>query len=403
MPDRRYRLLFISTHAVQYASPIFRKMAQHPRLEIQVAYCSLQGAEGGFDEDFGRDVKWDVPLLDGYQWMKMPNHSWRPGLGRFFGLINTGLWGRIRKGKYDGIVIYTGYQYMSFWIALAAAKFTKTPILFGTDAVTLHPRIGKSWKVGVKRRFWPLLFGMASQIIVPSTLTREMLRSIGISSERISLTPYVVDNDWWREQAGRIDRGKIRDDWHVPLDATVILFCAKLQPWKRPLDLLRAFAKLNSPECFLIYAGDGPLNEELKREAVKLGVAERVRFLGFMNQSQLPSIYRASNLFVLPSEYDAFGVVVNEAMLCGCAVAVSDRVGAGPDLVRPENGFVFPCGDVGALVQVLRSATGNKELLHRMGEASERRIETWSLRENIQGLIEAMDRIVGQRKGASAD
>ena len=160
---------------------------------------------------------------------------------------------------------------------------------------------------------------------------------------------------------------------------------------------------MNSPECFLIYAGDGPLNEELKREAVKLGVAERVRFLGFMNQSQLPSIYRASNLFVLPSEYDAFGVVVNEAMLCGCAVAVSDRVGAGPDLVRPENGFVFPCGDVGALVQVLRSATGNKELLHRMGEASERRIETWSLRENIQGLIEAMDRIVGQRKGASAD
>src|ERR1022692_28281 len=403
MPDRRYRLLLVSTHAVQYASPIFRKMAEHPRLEIQVAYCSLQGAECGPDADFGREVKWDVPLLDGYPWMEVPNRAWRPGLGRFFGLVNTGLWGTIQRGKYDGIVIYTGYTYMSFWIALAAAKFTKTPILFGTDAVTLHPRIGKGWKVGVKRRFWPLLFGMASQIIVPSTLTREMLRSIGISSERISLTPYVVDNDWWREQAGRIDRGKIRDDWHVPLDATVILFCAKLQPWKRPLDLLRAFAKLNSPECFLIYAGDGPLNEELKREAVKLGVAERVRFLGFMNQSQLPSTYRASNLFVLPSEYDAFGVVVNEAMLCGCAVAVSDRVGAGPDLVRPENGFVFPCGDVDALVQVLRSATGNKELLHRMGEASERRIETWSLRENIQGLIEALDHIVAKRKRVSAD
>jgi glycosyltransferase involved in cell wall biosynthesis len=403
MPDRRYRLLFISTHAVQYAPPIFRKMAQHPRLEIQVAYCSLQGAEGGLDVGFGREVKWDVPLLDGYSWVQVPNRALRPGLGYFFGLVNTRLWSMIRKGHYDAILIYTGYRCMSFWIALAAAKFTCTPILFGTDAANLDPRGHGGWKVRVKRWFWPWFFGMASQVIVPSTATREMFRSIGIPSGRISITPYVVDNDWWRDQAMRADRGKVRDHWQVPANATVVLFCAKLQPWKRPLDLLQAFAKVNSPECFLVYAGDGPLREELKREAVRLEVVERTRFLGFVNQSQLPSIYRASDLFVLPSEYEPFGVVVNEAMLCGCAVAVSDRVGAGPDLVRPENGFVFPCGDVDALARLLRSAIGNNELLQHMGEASQGRMETWSPRENIQALIETLDRIVGKRKRVSAD
>jgi glycosyltransferase involved in cell wall biosynthesis len=392
--DRRYRLLLISTHPVQYASPIFREMAQDPRLEIQVAYCSLQSAEGGMDKDFGREVKWDVPLLDGYPWVRVPNRSLRPGLGRFFGLVNPGLWSMIRRGHYNAILIYTGYRCLSFWITLAAAKLTRTPILFGTDAATLDPRSGGGWKVRVKRRFWPLLFGMADQVIVPSTPTREMICSLGIPRERITLTPYVVDNDRWREQAARVDRGNVRDEWHVPRGATVVLFCAKLQPWKRPLDLLQAFAKMNSPDCFLIYAGDGLLRDELKSEAVKLAVADRVRFLGFMNQSQLPSVYRASDLFVLPSEYEPFGVVVNEAMLCGCAVAVSDRVGAGPDLVRPENGFVFPCGDVAALAALLRSAMGNKELLQRMGEASQSRMKTWSPRENIQAVIDAVGRAI---------
>jgi glycosyltransferase involved in cell wall biosynthesis len=81
-------------------------------------------------------------------------------------------------------------------------------------------------------------------------------------------------------------------------------------------------------------------------------------------------------------------------MLCGCAVAVSDRVGAGPDLVRPENGFVFPCGDVAALAALLRSAMGNKELLQRMGEASQSRMKTWSPRENIQAVIDAVGRAI---------
>ena len=45
---------------------MFRLMAIHPRLDVHIAYCSMQGAEVGFDRDFGREIKWDVPLLDGY-------------------------------------------------------------------------------------------------------------------------------------------------------------------------------------------------------------------------------------------------------------------------------------------------------------------------------------------------
>lgn len=79
-------------------------MAQHPRLNILVAYCSLQGAKPGVDPEFGVEVVWDIPLLEGYPWVEVPNKSPRPGLGRFFGLINPGLWELVGKGSFDAVV-----------------------------------------------------------------------------------------------------------------------------------------------------------------------------------------------------------------------------------------------------------------------------------------------------------
>ena len=92
----KYRVLLVCSHPVQYAAPIFREMTQRGDLDIQVAYCSLQGAEPGVDAGFGVEVAWDVPLLEGYPWLQVPNRSPWPGSGRFFGLLNPGLWGLVR-------------------------------------------------------------------------------------------------------------------------------------------------------------------------------------------------------------------------------------------------------------------------------------------------------------------
>jgi len=387
--ERRYRVLAVASHPVQYMSPIFRRMAKHPRLELQVAYCTLRGAEEGYDPEFGAKVKWDVPLLDGYPWVQVPNKG--SGDESFWGLNNPGVWGLIREGKFDAVACFTGYPRATFWIARIGAWLSRTAFLFGTDATTLESMDGRKWRKPVKRVMWPLLYRLATQVIVPSDGSRDLILALGLPAERITVTPYAVDNDWWIEKSATVDREGIRQSWGIPSDATAILFCAKLQPWKRPQDLLRAFAQANLPMAYLIFAGDGPLGTELQEEAKKLGITERMRFLGFQNQTQLPAVYRSCDVLVLPSSYDAFGVVVNEASLCGCVVVTSDRVGAARNLVLPvDKKLVYPCGEVGALARILRELATDRAELQRLRAAAKALVLTWSPEANVDAFAEAV-------------
>jgi glycosyltransferase involved in cell wall biosynthesis len=391
MNNGLYRLLLICSHPIQYASPVFRDMAKDPRLDILVAYCSLQGAERGVDPGFGVEVTWDVPLFEGYRWVQVPNRSPLGRIERFFGLINPGLWATVRKGNFDAVVAYTGYAYFSFWIALAAAKLRGVPVLVSTDATSILPRDGKRWKIPVKKFLLPKIFGLADTVLTGSTAGSEYVHGLGIPEEKISLTPFAADNEWWRARVAEVDRAAVRRGWQVPEEAPVALFCAKLQSWKRPHDALEAFAKAAVPGSYLVFAGDGPLRTALEAESRALGVAERVRFLGFVNQSGLPPVYRGADIFVLPSEYDPCPVVVCEAMLCECPVALSDQIRGRFDLVRHgQTGYIFPCGDIEALTKILGGALSDRARLREMGLAAAKRMETWSHRENIAALIEAV-------------
>ena len=399
MPERCYRVLAIAAQPVQYMAPIFRRMAVHPALDLHVSYCTLRGAEEDHDPEFGASIQWDIPLLDGYSWCHVPNRG--SGGESFFGLFNPGLWNLIRGGNFDAVLCFTGYLRASFWIALLAAKLSKTAFLFGTDATTLVPRDGRYWKIIFKRTLWPRLFRIADQVIVPSSGSVNLMLSLGLPPDRVTLTPYSVDNAWWIQQSSLVDRATTRAVWGVSPDDAVVLFCAKLQPWKRPVDLLRAFAKANVQNALLLLAGEGPLRPQLEAEALALGVASRVRFLGFVNQSQLPAVYTSADLMVLPSEYEPFAVVVNEAMCCRCPVVVSDRVGATRDLVAPvAPQFIFPCGDVDALAHILRDAITDRARLQSVAGIALEHIQTWSPERNIAATLDAIRIGVTRARGS---
>jgi hypothetical protein len=109
-------------------SPVLRRMAQHPQVDLRVGYCSLRGAEATYDGEFTSTVKWDVPLLEGYEWTEIRNQG--SGSESFFGLCNFGVWDLIRHGLFDAIICLTGYIRASFWIAFFAARRAGSAFLF---------------------------------------------------------------------------------------------------------------------------------------------------------------------------------------------------------------------------------------------------------------------------------
>ena len=404
MPDRRFRVLLVYSHPIQYSVPVLRQMAKHPRLDIQVAYCSMHGVEPGLDPEFGVEVKWDVPLLDGYPWVYVRNRSPRPVLLRFFGLINPGLWKLVRTGHYDAVFFLTGYYYLSFWIVAAAARLSGVPLLGGSDAYNLGGADPKWWKSLVKRFCLPLVYRVYRVVVVSSNSTRQFVASLGMPRERIISIRDGFDVGWWAREADRSDRRETRARWGVSADSPVILFCAKLTPRKRPQDVLRAFARtVDGTDCSLIFAGDGPMRNELEAEARALGVSGRVVFCGFVNQSHLPALFRASDLFVLSSEWDGGPLVVGETMSCGCPVVLSDAIPGRFELVRHgETGFIYPCGNVDALASILRQALPDAALLKKLSTSASELIKTWSIPAFVEAFVNIISQLVGTR-GAHVD
>src|ERR1700740_776884 len=190
MLKQRYRVLFVASHPVPYHAPLFQGFALRPEIDMHVAYCSLRGAEPAFDPEFQTTVKWDLPLLSGYPWSHVPNMG--SNAESFRGLYNPGLWKLIKTGNYDAVISFVGYVRATFWVAYLATRFARARFLFGTDATTLAPRDGRAWKRAFKRIVWPMLFGLADQVIVPSSGTLELMASLGCPRDRITLAPYTV-------------------------------------------------------------------------------------------------------------------------------------------------------------------------------------------------------------------
>ena len=184
-------------------------------------------------------------------------------------------------------------------------------------------------------------------------------------------------------------------DLNLDADVIVFAFFGKVYPRKAPFDLLLAFENVALPKAALLFVGDGESRRELEQYVGTKRISN-VRFVGFVNQSEIPKYYGITDVLVLPSRAEPWGLVVNEAMACGCAVVVSDVCGCAPDLVHEgKNGYAFRAGDVQALARILRELAGNPERVRAMGRASREIIKSWSPEVCAENIAEAVERVCG--------
>ncbi len=384
------RLAYLVTHPIQYQAPLLRRLAEEPDIDLTVFFCSDFTARQFLEPTFGRVIEWDVPLLEGYRYEVLPALGGRARVS-FFRPFSYGLAKRLREGGFQVLWVH-GYNRWFHWLAMWSAKRLGLKVLIRDEATLISaPRnFGKRL---LKQGFFAGLRRLADGFLAIGSLNRAYYRRYGIAAERIFSVPYAVDNAFFQAGAERaaVRREELRRELGLEEGRAVILFVSKIEPRKRPADLLAAYIKLVQSGAvagtpYLLFVGDGGQRGSLE-EVVRDMQLDSVRFLGFKNQSELPAYYDLCEVFVLPSVFEPWGLVVNEVMNAGRAVIVSDQVGCGPDLVRPgENGFIFPAGDRAALAEALTKVLENPERCRLLGRNSLKIMAAWGLEEDILGL-----------------
>jgi len=203
------------------------------------------------------------------------------------------------------------------------------------------------------------IYAQADAITVPSSMAKRSFVGMGVPTEKLHVIPYGVRLDAFQPAT---DPGQGPD-----ADRFTVLFAGAVGLRKGIPYLLQAFAKLRHPGKRLVLAG--ALQDDLRCCLPRLP-KEDVEFIGSRGRSGLASLMRSSDVLVLPSIEDGFGLVVPEALACGCPVICADTAGAA-DMVTPGlNGFVFPSRNVAALTGYLQNLADDVELRTRMRQAA---------------------------------
>lgn len=342
------RLGVLATHPIQNHAPIFRELVR--RCDLTVYFAHRQTPEGQARAGFGVAFDWDVDLLSGYPSLFLENRSRRPGTNRFFGCDTPEVDRLIGQGGFDAFLV-SGWNVKSYWQAARACRRRGIPVLIRGDSQLSDTR--RLPVRVVKKLVYPPMLRAFDGFCYVGQRNYQYLRHYGAPPDRLFFSPHCIDNDAFADAAASSRLEPASRSTNKPWR---LLFCGKLMGLKRTLDIVEAAAVLSAQghPSEVVFAGSGEMLEPLRQRAGALGV--RSEFLGFRNQSQLPAIYAAADILILPSERETWGLVVNEAMACGIPAAISNAVGCGPDLIEPgRTGATFPVGDIAALAEGVRS------------------------------------------------
>jgi glycosyltransferase involved in cell wall biosynthesis len=288
------------------------------------------------------------------------------------------------------VVILCGYADTAAWTGwLWAGMHGAARILWAESNLFDHRR--HRWKELPKR-----MFVRNCQLAhTYGTSSRDYIESLGMPRERIQSRRAVADTALFLGGDDVENTGPIR-----------LLYCGRLSPEKNLEALLRAFAQLGqnpeSPSMVLRLVGHGPLKHYLREVAEKLGIGKIVKFAGSQPQSALPAIFRQSDLLILPSVREPWGLVVNEAMLSGLPVAVSTQCGCVADLVRPENGWTFSPHDTAELAKLLgQIADTPRVVLRQMGRAGRTLAHEYSPENCARTVVNMVDTLLRVPRGGT--
>lgn len=394
------RIAHLVTHPIQYFVPLYRKIAELRAFDLTVFYENDLSLGTYADPGFGRPIAWGMDLLGGYDHHFLPR--WGPSHrnGRLFP-INWGLWEALRTGRFDAVWI-NGYTRLGHLSAILQARALGLPVALRGD--TNHFQAGRGVaKEAARSVFLRGLHASVQGFLSVGQANRAHYLAHGAPEGRIFNVPFSVDherlNRIWRERQPEIPA--LRATLDLEPGRPILAFVGRLAPEKGVLDLVEGYRRLAAASTdslrlpHLLLVGDGPQRAELE-DQLRENPLPYLRLAGFQNQMDLPLYYGLCDALILPSRFEPWGLVVNEAMALGKPVLASDQVGAALDLVEEgKTGWRFPAGDSDAISNAIQRAFRDLNHLNFLGQQALARIQYFSLDSSAWALRSAFESMTG--------
>jgi glycosyltransferase involved in cell wall biosynthesis len=243
---------------------------------------------------------------------------------------------------------------------------------------------------GLRQNFLKLTAFLATRLVVVSKSVGELYTEK--ERHKLRVVYNGIDQDFFNPAL--YDADKIRTGFGVRPDQPVISVIGRLHSSKNHDDLLKATRTLVErwPDLQVLVVGDGPLEEEIKGRIDELGLELNVRLLGYMEDVR--EVLAASDLMVLPSEHEAFGRAVVEAMLMEKPV-VATNVGGLPELITPETGLLVPTGCPDELGDAIKSVIIDRNRGIEMGiRGRERAVALFSLDRYVEQMKQVFEELL---------
>jgi glycosyltransferase involved in cell wall biosynthesis len=307
-----------------------------------------------------------------------------------------GLHRALKRFKPD--LIHAHLEFASMLGSISGA-LTGTPVV-----ATLHtldePNLGSRRDT----RRWLMYRAMATfadRVICLTKRNAEIARQTGLGNAPLVILPNGVEIDIF-DAPLKTSRADLRATFGIPETAPLAVALCVLRPEKALDRLLRAFPEVvrSQPDAHLLIVGDGPMMEPLTAMTEAEGLTDRVHFAGY--RTDVADVMRASDLFVLPTMFDAQPTVIMEAMASRLPV-VSTTFSGIPDMVENGvHGTLVEPGNVPQLAHALADMMANPEKAKAFGEAGRKRaVEAFSMDRQIERLAQLYDELIAGRRRAA--
>jgi len=297
--------------------------------------------------------------------------------------------GRIRKENPD-IVHFNGPYLFSTIVGFYSKILRKKTIL--TYQAHVNPKNFFKKIIAVLERF--SLKYIFDFVIVTSDTYKEKVKRF-FPEKRMETIPLLIEDNFLK--FGRTKK-ECREELFLD-SGNLILFVGKLDShhYYKGVDVLLRSVKLLSEDgnFKLILIGDGNKKKEYEEMTLFLGIKEKVKFVGQVTESELMKYYRASDVFVLPSNSDSegFGFVLLEAIAMDLPVITTNVVGSSKMIENTSAGIVIPANDAKTLSDSIKMLSQEESLREELKENGAKFIKSFSIKENINKFLDVYEKL----------